>query len=57
MVRPSYVLGGRAMECVHDEQMLDQVPPSRRASDTGAPHLIDKFLENAHRGRSNSHLG
>jgi carbamoyl-phosphate synthase large subunit len=47
MVRPSYVLGGRAMECVHDEQMLErylqaavQVTPER-------PILIDKFLEDA----------
>ena len=47
MVRPSYVLGGRAMEVVHDEEMLKRyfsvavdVTPER-------PILIDKFLENA----------
>ncbi len=47
MVRPSYVLGGRAMEVVHDEEMLKRyvsvavdVAPER-------PILIDKFLENA----------
>ncbi len=47
MVRPSYVLGGRAMEVVHDEEMLrfyvaraTDVTPER-------PILIDKFLENA----------
>jgi carbamoyl-phosphate synthase large subunit len=47
MVRPSYVLGGRAMEVVHDEEMLRhyvavavEVTPER-------PILIDKFLENA----------
>jgi carbamoyl-phosphate synthase large subunit len=47
MVRPSYVLGGRAMEVIHDEDMLRHyvnvavdVTPER-------PILIDKFLENA----------
>ncbi len=47
IVRPSYVLGGRGMEIVHDEQMLKRylavavdVTPER-------PILIDKFLENA----------
>jgi len=47
IVRPSYVLGGRAMEIVHDEEMLKhylavavEVTPER-------PILIDKFLENA----------
>jgi len=47
MVRPSYVLGGRAMEVIHDEEMLKfyvaravDVSPER-------PLLIDKFLENA----------
>ena len=47
MVRPSYVLGGRAMEVVHDEEMLRHyvavavdVLPER-------PILIDRFLEDA----------
>jgi len=47
MVRPSYVLGGRAMEIILDEEMLlhyvavaVEVSPER-------PILIDKFLENA----------
>jgi carbamoyl-phosphate synthase large subunit len=48
MVRPSYVLGGRGMEIVHDDQMLkrylnvavEEVTPER-------PVLIDKFLDNA----------
>ncbi|BDD86038.1 carbamoyl-phosphate synthase large subunit [Desulfofustis limnaeus] len=48
MVRPSYVLGGRGMEIVHDDQMLqryltaavEEVTPQR-------PVLIDKFLDNA----------
>jgi carbamoyl-phosphate synthase large subunit len=47
MVRPSYVLGGRAMEVVHDEQMLKHY--MQRAVDVTPerPILIDKFLENA----------
>jgi carbamoyl-phosphate synthase large subunit len=47
MVRPSYVLGGRAMEVVHDEQMLKHY--LERAVDVSPerPILIDKFLENA----------
>jgi carbamoyl-phosphate synthase large subunit len=47
MVRPSYVLGGRAMECVHDEEMLKFYV--ERATDVSPerPILIDKFLENA----------
>ncbi|MBM4128680.1 MAG: carbamoyl-phosphate synthase large subunit, partial [Nitrospira sp.] len=47
MVRPSYVLGGRGMEVIHDEEELRfyvavavDVSPER-------PILIDKFLENA----------
>ena len=48
MVRPSYVLGGRGMEIVHDDQMLqrylnvavEEITPER-------PVLIDKFLDNA----------
>jgi len=47
MVRPSYVLGGRAMEVVHDEDMLRYYVA--RATDVSPerPILIDKFLENA----------
>jgi len=47
MVRPSYVLGGRAMEVVHDEEMLRFYVA--RATDVSPerPILIDKFLENA----------
>ncbi len=47
MVRPSYVLGGRAMEVVHDEEMLKFY--MSRATDVSPqrPILIDKFLENA----------
>ena len=39
IVRPSYVLGGRAMEIVHDEEMLRSLYEIRRGSFAGAPHL------------------
>jgi len=47
LVRPSYVLGGRAMEIVYDDEQLK--PFAQRAFDAspGFPVLIDKFLEEA----------
>jgi len=47
MVRPSYVLGGRAMECVHDEEMLKLYLEKAIEISPERPVLIDKFLENA----------
>jgi len=47
MVRPSYVLGGRAMEVVHDEEMLRQYVAAAVEVSPERPILIDKFLENA----------
>ncbi len=47
MVRPSYVLGGRAMEIVHDEQMLKHYLAVAVDVSPERPILIDKFLENA----------
>ena len=47
MVRPSFVLGGRAMEVVHDEQMLRQYVANAIDVSPTRPILIDKFLENA----------
>ncbi len=47
MVRPSYVLGGRAMEVVHDEQMLRHYVAAAVEVSPERPILIDKFLENA----------
>jgi len=47
MVRPSYVLGGRGMEVVHDEQMLRQYITAAVEVTPERPILIDKFLENA----------
>ncbi|MFW6237828.1 MAG: carbamoyl-phosphate synthase large subunit [Bacillota bacterium] len=47
LVRPSYVLGGRAMEVVYDDESLEDY--IERAVDVSPerPILIDKFLENA----------
>jgi len=47
MVRPSYVLGGRGMEVVHDEQMLRHYMTAAVDVSPERPILIDKFLENA----------
>ncbi|MFC1961686.1 carbamoyl-phosphate synthase large subunit [Chloroflexota bacterium] len=47
MVRPSYVLGGRGMEVVYDEEMLQQYVAAAVGVTPDHPILIDKFLENA----------
>jgi len=47
MVRPSYVLGGRGMEVVHDEEMLRRYVAAAVDVSPERPILIDKFLENA----------
>jgi len=47
MVRPSYVLGGRGMEVVHDEEMLKEYVAAAVDVTPDRPILIDKFLENA----------
>jgi len=47
MVRPSYVLGGRAMEVIHDEEMLKHYVAAAVDVSPARPILIDKFLENA----------
>ncbi|MFH1595079.1 MAG: carbamoyl-phosphate synthase large subunit [Pseudomonadota bacterium] len=47
MVRPSYVLGGRAMEVVHDEAMLRHYVARAVEVSPERPILIDRFLENA----------
>ncbi|MFB0506920.1 MAG: carbamoyl-phosphate synthase large subunit [Thermodesulfobacteriota bacterium] len=47
MVRPSYVLGGRGMEVVHDEEMLKHYVVAAVGITPERPILIDKFLENA----------
>ncbi|APG24486.1 carbamoyl-phosphate synthase large subunit [Syntrophotalea acetylenica] len=47
IVRPSYVLGGRAMEVVHDEAMLCEYMDKAVDVSPERPILIDQFLENA----------
>ncbi len=47
MVRPSYVLGGRGMEVVYDEEMLKEYVAAAVGVTPDRPILIDKFLENA----------
>ena len=47
MVRPSYVLGGRGMEVVHDEEMLRHYVEAAVDVTPDRPILIDKFLEDA----------
>jgi carbamoyl-phosphate synthase large subunit len=47
MVRPSYVLGGRAMEKVHDEEMLREYLAKAVEVSPKRPILIDRFLEDA----------
>ena len=47
MVRPSYVLGGRGMEVVQDEDMLRQYIAAAVELSPERPILIDKFLDNA----------
>ncbi|MHB1425507.1 MAG: carbamoyl-phosphate synthase large subunit [Gemmataceae bacterium] len=47
LVRPSYVLGGRAMEIVYDEADLSHYVAYALEVSPGKPILIDKFLESA----------
>ena len=47
IVRPSFVLGGRAMAIVYDEQTLDEYMRSAVDASPEKPILIDKFLERA----------
>jgi carbamoyl-phosphate synthase large subunit len=47
IVRPSYVLGGRAMEVVYDSESLGHYMRAAVDVTPERPILIDKFLENA----------
>ncbi len=47
LVRPSYVLGGRAMAIVYDEESLEQYVRTAVGFTPDRPVLIDKFLEQA----------
>src|SRR5579862_7906875 len=44
LVRPSFVLGGRAMEIVYNEAQLAAYAESAPAIQAGAPLLVDKYL-------------
>ena len=47
MVRPSYVLGGRAMEIVYDADDLERFVRTAAEASPDHPVLIDRFLEGA----------
>ncbi len=47
VVRPSYVLGGRAMEIVHNESDLERYMQTAVNISTEAPVLLDRFLDDA----------
>jgi carbamoyl-phosphate synthase large subunit len=47
MVRPSYVLGGRAMEIVYEPEDLEAFVVTAAAASPDHPVLIDRFLEGA----------
>ncbi|MBL8823885.1 MAG: carbamoyl-phosphate synthase large subunit [Planctomycetia bacterium] len=47
LVRPSYVLGGRAMEIVGEQRGLEQYVSRAVDVSPGKPILIDRFLDNA----------
>lgn len=47
IVRPSYVLGGRAMEIVHNDEMLRHYVEAAVVISPERPILIEKFLDNA----------
>jgi len=47
LVRPSYVLGGRAMAIVYDDESLDEYVRTAVGFTPDRPVLIDKFLERA----------
>lgn len=47
IVRPSYVLGGRAMQIVYDEELLQDYMHSAVQASPAHPVLIDKYLEDA----------
>lgn len=47
LVRPSYVLGGRAMSIVYDQASLDEYMATAVEASPEHPVLVDRFLENA----------
>ena len=47
IVRPSYVIGGRAMKVIHDDEMLREYVEAAVGVSPERPILIDRFLDNA----------
>ena len=47
LVRPSFVLGGRAMEICYDQSQFDRYVSEAFVVADGQPVLIDRFLEDA----------
>ncbi|MCH7760345.1 carbamoyl-phosphate synthase large subunit [candidate division TA06 bacterium] len=47
ILRPSYVLGGQAMEIVYDQYQLEEYVTNALQAYPGSPILIEKFLEDA----------
>ncbi|SER54371.1 carbamoyl-phosphate synthase large subunit [Propionibacterium cyclohexanicum] len=47
LVRPSYVLGGRGMEIVYDEESLRAYIENSTLIGPGSPVLVDRFLDDA----------
>ena len=47
MVRPSYVLGGRGMEVVYDDQSMADYMAAAVGVSPDRPILIDRFLHHA----------
>src|SRR5262249_18514109 len=47
VVRPSYVLGGRAMEIVHDDEDLKRYMREAVRVSNDSPVLLDRFLDDA----------
>jgi carbamoyl-phosphate synthase large subunit len=47
MIRPSYVLGGRAMKIILDDEMLEEYVARAVGVSPDRPLLLDKFLEDA----------
>ena len=47
VVRPSYVLGGRAMEIVYEEEELEEYMEKAIPESNDAPILLDRYLDDA----------
>ncbi len=47
LIRPSYVLGGRAMEIVYDQKDLERYMEEAVMASKDKPVLVDRFLEDA----------